>query len=209
MPALVTTSTNRISGIFSVDSNSVIRNTFRLSTSEAYDIYPYGSYITWFNIPWYIGDSACDGDIEFESGYHTFNCGTTATISVYSDVTYDATMSITNKGHAKGSYMSYGFTSTLDMQLKLYVTGLCKANSNTNLSLSYAYALDGGSTIPHNYDLSVSLTTEWKPFIYEVDLISFGTSNVSLVPVTWSGTYLYGPQIKDIQVMLVNSQLSV
>lgn len=59
--------------------------------------------------------------------------------------------------------------------------------------------------VPHTG--TAALNTEWTPFIYKTNMNFGNVVEIRLVPVVWTGAYLYGPIIKDLTIMLINDNL--
>lgn len=211
MPNLVQyESDKRIIGIYHL-INDELRKVFFVNaeTSTTHYVFPYGSYFNWYGVEWNIGyDPIIDVAVPGISSVYSYNVISAPHYWPSVDSTYFPN-NCSQLGLGGGKSLNFfSITSTPSTNLKLYISGLCKANTNTNLSLSYAYSLDGSTNFTNieQFNNSASLTTEWRPFIY-VKSLNFGTADVKLCPIVWTGTYLYGPKIKDLTMMLVSDSL--
>lgn len=198
---------NRIIGLFYKDSTTLHSvYTQRTSTSV---MYPYGTYLSWFGTEWLIGGGTTnDSPVPGLSGAYSYNVVNGVNYTSGVDQLYFPNQVYQLAVEGGKSLMYIDFESTNSTNLGLYITGLCKANTNTNLTLSYAYSVDGTNnfTTLVGYGTSYSLTTDWTPFVLTTNLFFGIVPSVRIVPVVWSGSYLYGPTIKDLTVMLLSDQ---
>lgn len=214
MPNLVKYESNiRLVGGFYKTSDTmygVYRSIGTDPTNVSHFVYPYGSWINWFGTDWLIGGAGSENATVPGISY-VYTCDVNSAINhaVGIDTTYFTNSLIQLSVINSKSLYYYSFPSTVDTNLKLYISGLCKANSATSLSLSYAYSTDGTDNFSNivTHSGSASLTTDWTPFVYKTTLNFGSVSEVRLIPVVWTGTYLYGPTIKDLTIMLVSDSL--
>lgn len=214
MPNLIKYESNtRLIGS-SYKTSDIIHGVYRVigadNTGALNYIYPYGSWINWFGAEWEIGGGgAANTPIATGSYVHSFDIAAATNTITGVDTTY-----FNNSLHQLTLYNSksiyyYKFASTANTNLTMYISGLCKANANTNLTLRYAYSTNGTDTFSYDlqHDGDAKLTTEWTPFIYKTAMNFGDVAEVRLVPVVWTGTYLYGPIIKDLTIMLISDNL--
>lgn len=213
MPNLVKYESNtRLVGSFYKTSDTLygVYHTVANSSTPHY-VYPYGSWINWFGTEWLIGGSGTENaTVPGISYVYSFDVNSAVNTTIGIDSTY-FTNSIYQLGviNSKSVYY-YSFPSTVSTNLTMYISGLCKANSSTNLSLSYAYSTDGTNNFSNTalHSGSASLTTDWTPFVYKTTMNFGSVSEIRMIPIVWTGTYLYGPTIKDLTIMLISDSLT-
>lgn len=200
----------------SYKTSDIIHGVYRVigvdNTGGLNYIYPYGSWINWFGAEWDIGGAGVVNtpiiDYVGSMGYSFDITAATNTITGVDTTYFNNSLHQLNLRNSKSIYY-YKFASTTNTNLTMYISGLCKSNANGPLILSYAYSIDGTNTfnkyLPHNG--SAKLTTGWTPFIYKTAMNFGNVAEVRLVPIVWSGTYLYGPIIKDLTIMLISDNL--